>query len=98
MQPMENNELIKDKAHSMIETYKKVGVDIISFKEDSITIDNQTAFTITLTGKLKEQKVVIYGMTIGNSKSTILYQGVAYHNHEVYLEQFKRVAQTLRLK
>jgi hypothetical protein len=98
MQPMENNELIKDKAHSMIETYKKVGVDITSYREDSVTIDNQTAFTITLTGKVKEQKVVIYGMTIGNSKSTILYQGFAYHNHEVYLEQFKRVAQTLRLK
>ena len=98
MQPMENNELIRDKAHSMIEAYKKVGVDITSFKEDSITIDDRTAFTITLTGKLKEQKVVVYGMTIGNSKSTILYHAVAYHNHEVYLEQFKRVAQTLRLK
>ena len=98
MEPMENKELIKDKAHSMIETYKKVGVKITSYTEDSITIDKQTAFTITITGKLKEQKVVIYGMTVGNSKSTILYQGVAYDNHGVYLEQFKRVAQTLRLK
>ena len=61
----------------MIETYKKIGVEIISYTEDSITIDKQTAFTITMTGKLKEQKVVIYGMTIGNSKATILYQGVA---------------------
>ena len=98
MQPMENNDLIKEKAHSILETYKNIGVEITSFFEDSITIHKKTAFTITITGKFKEQKVIIFGMSIGNSKSTILYQGVAYDNHDVYLEQFKLVAQTLRLK
>jgi hypothetical protein len=98
MQPMENDELVKEKAHSMIEIYRKVGININSFTEDSITIDNKTAFTITLRGKLKEQNVLIYGMAIGNTNSTILYQAIAYHNHETYLEQFKRIGKTLRLK
>lgn len=98
MDPVPNSELIKKRVHSIVDSYKNLGVNITSYKEDSVNIDNQTVFTITITGILKAQKIVVYCLAIGNSKSTIFYQGCAFNNHSIYLEQFKRIAQTLRVK
>jgi hypothetical protein len=98
MPPMDNEGLVKEKTHAMIEAWKRNGIEITDYKESKIIIDNRNAYDIIITGKSKDKKVMIYGMTTGNDKSTIFFQGSAYNNFDTYIQQFKQIAQTVRLK
>jgi len=98
MPALADDNLVKEKLHSMIESFRKLGMTVDNYNENKIVVNKLDAHEIIINGKLKDKTNVIYLVMLTDNKVAILFQGVAYNNREIYLEQFKKIAKTLKLK
>jgi hypothetical protein len=96
--PMAGTDERKAYALSMIDRYTQSGITISNVMQDTLTINDLPAEVITADTRFKGKNGKIYQVVTGNALHTLLYCGSTYEKTDEYLEEFKRVAKTIRLQ
>lgn len=93
-----NNNLIKEKALSIIENYKKYGIEIIDYTDKSKIINNLYAYEVISNAVYENDFYTIYTIITSNKNNSIIFTGTAKEKNKSYLDQFEKIAETIKIK
>ncbi|HLP10484.1 MAG TPA: hypothetical protein VK177_01060 [Flavobacteriales bacterium] len=93
-----NFEELEKFAVSNIEKLKSTGMSIPSYKQTKIKVGDYDATEVVFEGEFSGKPNSVYIVITGNEKATVYFCGGAYSNRAEYMKQFKKIAQTLRIK
>src|SRR6185437_7456525 len=89
---------IKDYVESMIKM-SKAGLKVLnSLKEKETEINGYKAYEISFTGRIDNTFFKTYMVVLSNGKKTLLFTGRAVDDYEETIDEFKRIARTIKIK
>ena len=89
---------IKDYVESMIKM-SKAGLKVLnSLKEKETEINGYKAYEISFTGRIDNVFFKTYMLVLSNGKKTLLFTGRAVDDYDETVEEFKRIARTIKIK
>jgi hypothetical protein len=89
---------VKEFVESIIKMCK-AGLKVLnSLKEKESEINGYKAYEISFTGRIDNTFFKTYMVVLSNGKTTLLFTGRAVNDYEEVIEEFKRIARTIKIK
>lgn len=95
---MNSFDQIQQYSRSMLDRFKNNRINITTVKEATIAINGLKSHEIIFEGDFNGKTLKCYQVVLANQNHTVVFNGVTYTNNKELFEQFKRIAQTIKIK